>query len=173
MVDMPRFRRGNNLRPVHSIKHVIDVQAAITAGTQLNTNVINAIDAPILANTASVEVGSRINSIYLNVEIVQTSADGGALPNCYMIVNKNPGGNSGSIPANAVGSDDDKRYVLHQEMKMRQNLDNGNPRTLFVGVIRIPRGFARFGINDLLNVGILIPAGTCDVCLQCIYKEYR
>ncbi len=174
MVAMPfRRRRQNNLRPVHSIKHVVDAQFATVAGTQVNTNLVNSIDAPTLANTSSVETGCTVNAIFLKVEINQTSTTGGGLPNAYLIIVKNVGGNLLSIPANAVGSDDNKRFVIHQEMVMRQNLDNGNPRILFQGVIMIPKGYRRFGINDLLQIGILNPAGTMDVCLQCIYKEFR
>ncbi len=173
VTTMARFRRNQGLRPIHSIKHVIDVQLGLTAGTQVNTNLVNTIDAPTLANPTSVETGCKISSIYLNVEGYQTSATGGALSNFYMIVVKNQGGNTASIAANAVGVDDNKRFVIHQEMKMRHNTDNGNPRTLFVGVLRIPRGYQRFGINDLLQVGLLTPAGTMDMCIQCIYKELR
>ncbi len=170
------FRRrnaGNRLRPVHSIKHVVDSQFAATAGTQVNTTVINSIDAPTLANAASVETGCMVSSIYLRVELYQTSATGGALSNAYLVVVKNPGGSIPSITANVVGINDNKRYVIHQEMVMRHNTDNGNPRVLFNGVIRIPKGYKRFGINDLLQVGVFTAAGTMDVCVQCIYKEYR
>ncbi len=174
MVEMPLRRRNRtNLRPVHSIKHVVDLQFATVAGTQVNSILINTIDAPILSNVSSVETGSTVNAIFLKVECNQTSTTGGGLPNAYMIIVKNVGGNLMSIPANAVGSDDNKRFVIHQEMVMRQNLDNGNPRILFQGVIMIPRGYRRFGINDLLQIGILNPAGTMDVCVQCIYKEFR
>ncbi len=171
MVFRRRFNKG--LRPVHSIKHVVDIQGGTTAGVQVNSNLINAVDAPTLANAANVETGCTVNAIYLKVEINQTSADGGALPNCYMVIVKNPGGNLASITANVVGINDNKRYVIHQEMVMRQNLDNGNPRVLFQGVISIPRGYRRFGINDLLQIGIFSAAGTQDFCIQCIYKEYR
>ncbi len=168
-----RRRNQNRLRPVHSIKHVFDAQFATAAGAQVNTTLINAVDAPVLANPAQVETGCTVNAIYLKVELNQTSATGGGLPNAYMVIVKNVGGNLASITANTVGSNDNKRFVIHQEMVMRQNLDNGNPRILFQGVIMIPRGYRRFGINDLLQVGVLAPAGTMDVCLQCIYKEFR
>ena len=46
-----------------------------------------------------------------------------------------------AIPAaNAVGGDDNKRYVIHQEMVMVQKITPSNPRTLFKGVIAIPKG---------------------------------
>ncbi len=168
------FRRRNMaLRPVHRLKHVVDAQFAISAGTAVNTIIINSIDAPVIGNTSEVETGSTINGIYLNVEGYQTSATGGALSNFYMIVFKNPGGNLTVPTPNVVGADDNKKYVIHQEMRMRQNLDNGNPRTLFNGVIAIPKGYRRFGIRDLLQVSVFTPAGTMDICIQAIYKEFR
>ena len=62
-----------------------------------------------------------------------------------MLVFKNPGGNL-TVPANnTVGSNDNKKYVIHQEMVMLEQSISGNPRTLFNGVIRIPRGYQRNG----------------------------
>ncbi len=165
------FRRRSSLRPVHSIKHVVDIQAATALAVTATNSLAIALDAPVLANTAEVEVGSTINAIYLKVEAYGTTS--GALSNVYMIVYKNPGGNIPAIIPNTVGSDDDKRYVIHQEMVMLQKVTPSIPRTLFAGVIRIPRGLKRFGINDLLRIGILAPGVNIDFCIQCIYKEFR
>ncbi len=165
---MPRF---NRLRPVKSYKHVFDLQGALAAGTQLNTVVIDAVDAPTLSNTIGVEVASTVNSIYLKVEAYATSA--GALSNLYMIVMKNPSNAIATPAANTVGGSDVKKYILHQEMVMLQQVDKGNPRTLFVGVIRIPRGYRRFGQDDALIIGLLSPGVTVSFCMQVIYKEFR
>ncbi len=165
------FRRRSSLRPVHSIKHVIDIQGGAVAGTPAQSTIVNAVDAPVLANTSEVETGCTVNAIYLKVEVNATTSV--ALSNAYMTIFKSPGGNIAPPGANTVGSDDDKRYVIHQEMVMLQQVDNSNPRTLFVGVIRIPRGYRRFGINDLLRVTVFSPGVNLNFCLQSIYKEYR
>jgi len=166
------FRRRNmSLRPVHSIKHVVDIQGGSVGGVNTANNLINTVDAPVLANTANVETGCRVNSVYLKVEAYATTGVG--LANAYMIVMKNPGGNLAAVVPNAVGSNDNKRFVIHQEMVMLQEVADGNPRTLFQGVISIPRGYKRFGINDLLQIFILSPAVTINFCIQCIFKEYR
>ncbi len=164
--------RGMALRPVHRIKHVIDKQFATAAGTVNNTSLIQAVDAPVLANTDEVETGSKVNGIFLSVEVVNTGV-AGVLANAYMIVYKNPGGNLTVIPPNLVGINDDKRYVIHQEMVMLQMVDNSNPRTLFKGVIVIPRGYRRFGPNDELRLRIFSPGVELNACLQCHYKEFR
>jgi len=168
---VPRFRSRNMLRPVHRIKHVIDVQFATTAGLQVNHDLILASDTPDLATTTEVETGSTVNGIYLVVEVIATSS--AALSNAYMIVIKNPGGNLTEPAPNAVGSSDNKRFVIHQEMVMLQKQDGSNPRTLFKGVIAIPRGYRRFAPNDVLRCRFVTPGVTADWCLQCHYKEFR
>ncbi len=89
------------------------------------------------------------------------------------MVTKNPGGNITIPPANAVGSNDNKRFVIHQEMVMLQKVTPSNPRTLFVGVIIIPRGYRRFAPNDELVLSFLAPGVNIDVCFQVHYKEFR
>ncbi len=168
------FRRGSRgmaLRPVHRIKHVVDVQGGLIAGTQASNDLIKTVDAPVLANVTEVETGSKVNGIYLKVEVYATST--AALANCYMIILKNPGDNLTAFTANTIGSNDNKRYVIHQEMVMMEKNTTGNPRTLFNGVIVIPRGYRRFGPNDTLEIKLLSPGVSAEFCFQCHYKEFR
>ncbi len=90
-----------------------------------------------------------------------------------MAVAKNPGNNIVFSNPNAIGSDDNKRYVIHQEMVMLQKAVNGNPRTIFNGVIAIPKGYRRNGPNDRLNLIIFTPGVNADFCFQAHYKEFR
>ncbi len=166
-----RRTRGLQLRPVNRIKHVVDVQNVTVAGTQVNTVVIQATDTPTLAAKTNVETGSKVYGIYLKLEAYAKSS--AALGNFYMIVMKNPGGNLTVPTANNVGSNDNKKYVIHQEMVMFQKQDGSNPRTVFNGVIVIPRGYSRFGPNDALTIGVLSPGVTTDFCFQVHYKEFR
>ncbi len=169
---MPRFRsRGLSLRPVNRIKHVVDIQFATTAGTEVDHALVTASDTPDLANVDEVQTGATVNAIYLKVEATATSS--AALANMYLIVYKSPGGSIAGPTPNAVGASDNKRFVIHQEMIMFQKQDGSNPRTLFNGVISIPRGYRRFGPNDTLNARFLAPGVTIDVCFQCHYKEFR
>ncbi len=171
---MARFRNRMALRPIHRIKHVVDGSATLAGGTTLPNTLIDTKDAPVLGNTNEVETGSKVNGIYLKVEVASNEAqDVGAIPNVYMIISKNPGTNL-SLPApNAVGSNDNKRFVIHQEMIMIDNKLGGNPRILFNGVVAIPKGYRRFGPNDKLTLSILSPAINIALCFQCHYKEFR
>ncbi len=161
------------LRPVHRIKHVVDAQGSVDH-LQSVTDVINTVDAPVLATTNQVETASTVHGIYLRLEALHSAGVG--LPNFYMIVMKNPGANISVPQANAVGGTDEKRFVIHQEMVMLSgDAGNGLPRTIFNGVIKIPKGYKRFGPKDKLQVAVR--AGTTDMdfdfCLQCHYKEFR
>ncbi len=169
---MARFRSRQNLRPINRIKHVVDAQGGTALGVTEIRNLILATDTPVLANTTEVFTGSVVNGIYLKVEVVNNGVDG-VLPNVYLVIAKNPGGNLGALQPNLIGADDDKRYVIHQEMLMLQPLDNSNPRTLFNGVIAIPRGYRRFGPNDTLILELLSPGVAINWYFQCHYKEFR
>ncbi len=159
------------MRPVHRIKHVVDTQGATAADTQAGSTVVNTIDAPVLANTNECETGCTVNGLYLHVEILWSS--GTSLANCYLAVFKNPGGNLTAPDANKVGVSDNKKYVIHQQMIMLQAQADPNPRVLFDGVIAIPKGYRRFGINDTLQVLVYSPGIAFDFCIQAIYKEFR
>jgi len=162
------------LRPVNRIKHVVDSSATLGAGSSFNLALVRADDAPALANTSEVLTGSTVNGIYLRVEVVSNENEVmGAIPNCYMAIVKNPGGNITIPLANTVGSSDNKRFVIHQEMLMFQNVNGGNPRVLFNGVIAIPKGYRRFAPNDELIISILSPSVDIAFCYQAHYKEFR
>ncbi len=171
---MARFR-FQSLRPINRIKHVIDFSAALAGGTQIDNVLAGATDTPTLGVTSSVETGSKINGIYLRVEIGSNEiASAGAVPQCYLAIVKNPGGNITEPGANVVGASDNKRFVIHQEMIMLENTGKGgNPRTLFNGVIAIPKGYRRFAPNDQLILSLLSPALDIVFCFQCHYKEFR
>ncbi len=134
-----------------------------------------ATDTPTLAATNSVETGAKINGFYIRLEVASNEAiDLGAIPNVYMILAKNTGGNLTLPLPNLVGGNDNKRFVIHQEMTMIENKGQGsNSRTLFNGVIVVPKGMRRMAPNDLWSLNILSPALDIAACIQVHYKEFR
>ncbi len=161
------------LHPVHRIKHVVDFSATLAAAATLVTELIVTKDAPVIGNPAEVETGSKVHGVYLKVEVAGNEASAGEIPNVYMSIQKSPANLVNSIAPNAVGGNDGKKYVIHQEMVMLNNVIGGNPRILFNGVIKIPKGYIRNGPNDRLRVVILSPQINITVCIQCHYKEFR
>ncbi len=167
----PLVARRNYLKPVRSIKHIVDIQSGLTAGTTETQDLVSAIDAPTAANVDTVEIGSVVNAIYLNVQVYATTE--AALANVYLAVFKNPGGNLTSFTPNTLGANDNKKYVIHQEMRMLGGSTTEIPISLFTGVIKVPKNYRRMGTNDILQISVLAPGVNIDYCVQCIYKEIR
>ncbi len=169
-----------SIRPVQSLKHVVDTNGNVSAALQSVTDLVNVVDNPAAGTSNQVNVGSKVNAIYLRVEVVGATSAGG-VDNIYMYVYKNPGANLGLPPADSIGTNDNRRYVIHQEMVMLtpRNLSTepGFPRTMFKGVILIPRGYRRMGVDDKLQVILQHRAGEATqvtkFCVECIYKEYQ
>ncbi len=171
---MARHRMSMALRPVNRIKHVVDDSATITAAAVFAKDLITTVDSTALANTSDVVTGSKVYGIYLKVVVASNEAtQGGAIPNVYMLVMKSPAANVATITPNVVGSDDSKKFVIHQEMSMIQNQISGNPTVLFNGVIKIPKGYVRNGPNDRLRLVIFCPAINISYCSQIHFKEFR
>ncbi len=156
-----------------SLKHIVDSSSTLTAGTQLAIPIMDAVQTPVLTTPQQTQIGARVSSFYLNVQVVPNETDAGAIPNAYMIVFKNVGNNLTTPDPASVGTSDIKRFVIHQEMVMMNNLAGGNPRTLFQGVIKVPKGLQRQGNDDVMAVVIKSTAVNIALCVQCIYKEYR
>ncbi len=166
---MTRFSR---MRPVKSLKHIVDIQGALGVATKQDEDLVRASDAPVFStNPQDVETGATVNAIFLNVQVSATST--AALANVYMYVMKNPGNNITEVNANVVGTSDIRKHVIHQEMIMTEKNTTAIPRTLFKGVIKLPRGMRRFGIEDRLVLSLFAPGTTYEYCVQCIYKEYQ
>ncbi len=161
------------VRPVQRIKHVVDSNGLLTAGSNLEIALVEQDETPTLADTNAVITGAKVNGIYLKVEVVSNETDAGAIPNAYLAVYKNTTGLASTIGPNAVGSNANKKLVIHQEMVMLNNVQGGNPRILFNGVIVIPKGMRRFGPSDELICVIRSNALNIAYCLQCHYKEFR
>ncbi len=167
-----RYNRGMALRPVHRIKHVIDVEGTIT-DTQTVVDLVVASDTPVRTSPTLCETGSKVNGIYLKIECNRTSGTGRS--NMYLAVMKQPGSGIVPPPADAVGISEFKKYIIHQEMVMLGDFTENMPRVLFNGVIKIPKGYVRNGPLD--KIIVLLKAGgnsvTADFCLQAHYKEFQ
>ncbi len=174
-------RRMSGLRPINSIKHIVDSNGTVSAGTVSTNDVVVSDSNPDYdVSPAKVKNGATVHSIYLRVEVIGSVA-GGGVDNIYMAVVKNPGANLVFPALNSMGTSDNRKYVIHQEMTMLTPFEatgtTGFPRTLFKGVVRIPRGYKRCGIDDRISVLLQHRSGeatqTTRFCLQCIYKEYN
>ncbi len=168
--------RMSSIRPVHRIKHVVDSQTAVAVNTQIPLVLIKGQDAPVIGNVTEVETGSKVNGFFISVEGVASESSTTATPNVYISFYKDNAGTMTPIPnGNAVGASINKKFFIHQEMVMINAVDGGNPRTLFKGVIVIPKGMRRFSAADELVCQLFIPSTgvAMNICTQTHYKEFR
>ncbi len=168
------FRRQIRLRPVNSVKHVVDIQGGLVLDVQTVSTLIEAVDNPVLANNTDVATASNVRAFFLNVQVAASAT--AALANVYMFVAKNPGKRIAvtDFPdGNKVGVSNLKKLIFHQEMIMTEKNTTAIARTLFRGVIKIPRHMQRFGQDDEIDIYLYAPGVSFDFCVQCIYKEFR
>ncbi len=172
MILMARF--SQSLRPVNRIKHVVDSEGGTVAGVVSAIDLIITVNSTVTTGANQCVVGSKVNGIYLRIEVLHSSGAGRS--NMYMALVKNAGNAlAGNRPVpNAVGISSLKKYVIHQEMiMMNGDAANGQPRVLFNGVIKIPKGYIRNGPDDRLQLLLFTPTVLSDWCVQCHYKEFR
>ncbi len=166
--------RALRLRPVNSVKHVVDIQGGLVAGTQTAATLIESVDNPVVSNSTDVATASNVRAIFLNVQVAATGT--AALANVYFYVAKNPSNQiaTASFPnGNVVGVSDLKKLIIHQEMLMTEKNTTAIARTMFRGVVMIPRHMQRMGQDDELQIFLFAPGVNFDFCVQCIYKEFR
>jgi len=172
--------RALALRPVKSVKHIVDSNGVIIAAANSTIDIIQAEDNPdYIVSTNRIQTGAVMKWVFLNVQVIQ-AVTGGGVDNVYLAVYKNVGNNTALLGnLDSVGTSDRRRFVIHQEMVMTGNTPSNGlsvvPKTLFKGVIMIPKSQQRFGLEDRLQVIIGHRTGEAtqrtDWCLQCIYKE--
>ncbi len=166
--------RALRLRPVNSVKHIVDIQGGLVGGTQTAATLIESVDNPILSEPTDCATASNVRSIFLNVQVAATGT--AALANVYFYIAKNQSNQIATTAfpnGNVVGSSDLKKLVIHQEMLMTEKNTTAIARTMFRGVILIPRHMQRNGQDDELQIFLFSPGVNFDFCVQCIYKEFR
>ncbi len=173
-----RNRRALAIRPVSSLKHVVDTSGAVTAGVPSITDLIAQHDSPDTIQPARVHTGSHVKAIYLRVEVHGVVGYAG-VSRIYFFVYKDASSEIIAPLVDAVGVSTRRKFVIHQEMMMITTQSAGNdafPRTMFKGVILIPQRYQRFGDADRLRLVIGNASGEssgqADWCQQCIYKEF-
>ncbi len=170
-------RRYSNIMPINRIKHVVDFQTAVPVNVDLPQAIVITVDQPALTTSTQVATGSKINAFFFTVEIVATESNTGKTPNFYLYLAKNPGNNLTLLTGNGVGVDDNKRFVIHQEMVMVQGSagDDGVPRNVFKGVIVVPKGMRRNGPKDRWVINLFAPSTSIATvaCGEVHYKEFR
>ncbi len=171
------------LRPINSIKNVVDNSGIIAATTDTSIQIaINGVRNADLATANEVNVGSKITSVFLEIFFY---TEGGEVTNEVPLVDwyilKDDGNaygttfNANNLPTpGATGVHQNKRKILHEE----KGLAGGGNASLegvpmvFKGVIRIPRGKQRWAEADVLRIVARANFAT-KFCVKSLYKWFQ
>ncbi len=180
---MPFHRRmGNSLRPVNSVKHIVEANTLTAAVTNtVILRLVAGVDTYSLADADGVPTGSRVNGFYLSVFFISEGGEVATeIPLVDWYIIHNPSNRFGTTfdtanlptPGN-TGIHKNKRFILHTE----KGLAGGGDASLagvpmvFKGVIVVPKKMRRIGEDD----EFLLCARTnfvTKICAQTIYKHY-
>ncbi len=169
------YRRGGfskklRLVTINSEKHIVDQIIAVTTTTQ-NAIIAKAVTAP--SNTVDTDVhrGGTIKAIWLSLDICGLNASGG-MQKTGVYLMKNPGANLTPPGTFAVGTSNEKKFVVKMWTAMTMRNQDGNPPYHWEGWIKIPKRYQRMGTDDTWVLVYGTDVGTGHGYHQVIYKEY-
>ncbi len=169
--SMPRRSLGNQ---VHSIKHVVDAEGALSGGVTSFTRIGDAVVTRSgTFNPTEIEVGEIVNGFYISVFVIgSTGAPLNGSINWYIIKTR-AAQTVAEIPVpSSVGTSDIRNQIFHQEKGLAGSGD-GTPMA-FKGVIVVPKGMRRTRAGDRYEIVLQSIDGTNDAqfCIQAIYKTF-
>ncbi len=155
---------------INSEKHVVNNAVAIDTTVQPKL-IAKAVTAPSNTVTTDCHRGGHIKAIWLSLDFCGLAA---TLVNqrisIYLI--KNPGDNL-TEPGNfAVGSSNEKKFVVKQWTAMTMLNSDGNPPYHWEGWIKLPKRYHRMGTDDTWQLVFGANTATGHGWFQAIYKEY-
>ncbi len=155
---------------INSEKHVV-VDSIAVVSTNVEKIIAKAVTAP--SNTVDTDChrGGQIKAIWLVIDFCGLAASG-VLQNQSVYLMKDPGANLTAPGVFAVGTSNEKKFVIKQWAAMTMRNQDGNPPYHWEGWVKIPKRYQRMGTDDTWVLAFGANAGTGHAFLQAIYKEY-
>ncbi len=165
------FSRKLRLVTINSVKHVVDDAKSLST-TNVVMDIAKAVNSPSNTVTTDCHHGSTIKAIWLSIDFCGT-AGSGVQQETVVYLFKNPGANLTPPGVFAVGSSNEKKFVIKMWSQMTMRNQDGNPPYHWEGWIKIPKRYHRMGTDDLWQVvaGQDV-AGAGHFFMNVIYKEY-
>ncbi len=167
-------RRSNALRPVNSVKHILDVDGTLLeVGTNVSATI--AVTVPALDTTfkpGDLRIGETVNGFFLSIFVIgATGAPIGASINWYLI-KVHSGQGTTPDPSN-TGISEIRNQIIHEEKGLAGSGDG--TAMAFKGVIAVPKGMRRMREGDSWRVVLALnglASADANFCLKAIYKSY-
>ena len=164
----PRYR--SRMRPtINTEKHQIKRTSAVTTTNDVKV-IAKAVTAP--SNTVDVEChrGGHIKAFWISLDFCGL-ATSGAIQNIMVYLMKNPGDNLTPPGGFAVGTSNEKKFVIRQWTAMTMRNQDGNPPYHWEGWIKVPKLYQRMGTDDTWNIVFGADTSTGHGFINVIYKE--
>ncbi len=162
------MRRG--LRPtINTEKHIVD--AGFTITTTNNVQLLaKAVTAPSNTVITDCHRGGHIKAFWLSIDVCGLAATL-ALQQCMFYLIKNPGDNLTEPGVLAVGSSNEKKFVIKMWAAMTMRNSDGNPPYHWEGWVKVPKLYQRMGTDDTWQLVFGVSNDTAHGFFNCIYKE--
>ncbi len=158
------------MRPtVNTEKHEVSFIASLT-GTNTVQTVAKAVTAPSNTIDSDCHRGGHIKAIWVSLDMCGLAASGiNRRAACYLI--KNVGANLTAPGVFAVGTSNEKRFVIKQWHAMVMRNQDGNNPYHWEGWVKIPRIYHRMATDDIWQMVSAVSGDTGHGAFQFIYKE--
>ncbi len=165
-----RFTRFRGIRPtVNTEKHVVNFLQAVTTTNDV-TDLAKAVTAPSNTVTTDCHRGGHIKSMWISFDACGLGTSGSNVRMQAYII-KNVGANLTPPGVFAVGSSNEKRFVIKTWSAMLMRNQDGNPPYHWEGWIKIPKIYQRMATDDTFQFVIGVASQTGHGSVLCIYKE--
>ncbi len=160
--------------PINSNKHYVH-RATTTVGTGaiVNDLIAQSVVAPATANSFSVEEGSIIKAIFVEMWVLSNAVTG-ANTQFNMCIEKVPAGATNMTIGQILnlGAYPNKKNILYNTQGVISGEDT-NSVNIFRQWIKIPKGKQRMGLSDELVLNLSATGISLVMCGFYTYKEYR
>ncbi len=157
---------------IHSTKHYVQMSLTpIAAGALATTVLISGVSVANKNLVSEVEEGANVKAIYIELWVIGTSGTATQITT----LTKFPSGQTPfSVTEMAgLGVADNKKNVLFTSQGIVGNDGVAPPTNIMRGWYKIPKGKARFGLGDTLELQIFAQAAeSLNFCGFSTYKEY-
>ncbi len=164
------FSRKLRLVTINSEKHVLSDTVAVTTTNQSRI-LAKAVTAPSNTIDNDCRRGGTIKAIWIAIDFCGLAASG-VLQKTSVYLIKNPGANLTPPGVFAVGTSNEKKFVVKQWHSMTMRNQDGNPPYHWEGWLKIPKRYQRMGTDDTWELVFGVDTGTGHASSLTIYKEY-
>lgn len=166
-------RRSLSLRPIHSIKNIVNDLLIVGANTTNLQTVANAVNSATLGNQREVTRGSTINQVYIEMWLYGNAVAGVNSRIAWGLFKNDAGVMVPPNPSSA-GTAALKKQYFAMGTGLVGSQANGQPGYLIRGWFKIPKGYRKMRSDDIISMVVRNDtANDVNLCSVFIYKWYE